>query len=209
MRIFFFFFFFDCFCFCRIFVILRRNSIHQEKKSRCWAGPFINAEGYIYRQLKMSFPRVRWPEAAPEFFCGGHRGGKMRFWGGKNPKICRKWLILTIFSSDWGASGGQSLQGGQMPPCPPWCRHWRWQKRTVIVCCTGLGYYMQGGCVNHRKRFFLLTVMHPLTYTYSQPSISNVKFRKLVYFLRNMKANQILSSIDFHRILKVSCKIYK
>ena len=30
--------------------------------------------------------------AAPEIFCGGHWGGKMCYWGGKNPKICQKRL---------------------------------------------------------------------------------------------------------------------
>ena len=54
------------------------------------------------------------------FFCGGHRGGKMRFWGGKNPKSCRKWLILAIFSSDGeGASGGRASNWGAFPPWPP------------------------------------------------------------------------------------------
>ena len=56
------------------------------------------------------------------FFCGGHWGGKMRFWGGKNQKICRKWLILAIFFF-WlggGQVGGRASDGGgQMPPCPP------------------------------------------------------------------------------------------
>ena len=53
------------------------------------------------------------------FLWGGHRGGKMRFWGGKNPKICWKWLILAIFSFWWGKVGGRSSDWvGQMPPCP-------------------------------------------------------------------------------------------
>ena len=57
------------------------------------------------------------------FFVGGHQGGKMRFWRGKNPKNYRKWLILAIFFSDWGANGGQTRQslgrgGGGMPHAP-------------------------------------------------------------------------------------------
>ena len=64
------------------------------------------------------------PVAAPEFFFlwggGGHRGGKMRFWGGKYPKICRKWLILAIFflltGGKWGA---EPPTGGHLPPMPP------------------------------------------------------------------------------------------
>ena len=55
-----------------------------------------------------------------KFFCGGHRGGKMRFWGGKNPKICRKWLMLAIFFFWRGASGGgaEPPTGGAFPPPP-------------------------------------------------------------------------------------------
>ena len=65
--------------------------------------------------------------ATPEFFCRGHRRGKMWFWGGKNSKFCRKWLIWAIFSSDGG--GGKwgtepPTGGGGMPHAPPpWCRH--------------------------------------------------------------------------------------
>ena len=44
------------------------------------------------------------------FCCGGH-------WGGKNEKICRKWLIFTIFSlwlgSKWGAEPATERQ---IPP---------------------------------------------------------------------------------------------
>ena len=54
------------------------------------------------------------------FFCGGHRGGKMWFWGGKKSKICRKWLILAIFffwlGGKWGA---EPPTGGHLPPMPP------------------------------------------------------------------------------------------
>ena len=59
------------------------------------------------------------PVAAPEFSCvffGGHRGGKMHFWRGK----IQKWLILTIFSSDWGGGkwGTEPLMGGNAPHAP-------------------------------------------------------------------------------------------
>ena len=55
------------------------------------------------------------------FFVGGHRGGKMQFWGGKNPNICQKWLILTIFFLlTGGVSGGaEPPTGGHFPPMPP------------------------------------------------------------------------------------------
>ena len=44
---------------------------------------------------------------------------------GKNPKICRKWLILDIFSSDGGGGvGAEPLTGGNAPYANPWCRHW-------------------------------------------------------------------------------------
>ena len=58
--------------------------------------------------------------AAPEIFVGRHRGGKMRFWRGKNPKICRKWLILAILSSNGGGEWGKSLRlgGGKCPYAP-------------------------------------------------------------------------------------------
>ena len=45
-------------------------------------------------------PLLQWRHK--KFFCGGHRGVKMCIWRGKNQKICQKWLILTIFSSDGG-----------------------------------------------------------------------------------------------------------
>ena len=43
--------------------------------------------------------------------------GKMHFWGGKNPKICWKWLIFAIFFFKWGwgireGSGGTASNGG-------------------------------------------------------------------------------------------------
>ena len=57
-------------------------------------------------------------------FCGGgggHRGGKMRFWGSKNQKICQKWLILAIFPFWLGGGmwGAEPPVGGQMPPMVP------------------------------------------------------------------------------------------
>ena len=91
---------------------------------------------YIFSSFSLTWcPWVRKPAVvAPEFFfffffffCGGHRGGKMWFWGGKNPKICRKWLILAIFFF-WlgGQAGGQSFwRGGANAPMPPWCRPWK------------------------------------------------------------------------------------
>ena len=45
-------------------------------------------------------------------------GAKCISEGGKHLKICQKWLILTIFSSDCRASGGRASKGVQMPPCP-------------------------------------------------------------------------------------------
>ena len=39
----------------------------------------------------------------------------MRFWEGKNPKICQKWLILTIFLGGGGGGGkwrGRASDGG-------------------------------------------------------------------------------------------------
>ena len=57
---------------------------------------------------------------------GGHRGGKMRFWGSKNQKICQKWLILAIFPF-WlgGHVGAEPPMGGgaNAPHGPPWCHH--------------------------------------------------------------------------------------
>ena len=57
----------------------------------------------------------------------GHRGGKIRFWGGKNSKKCRKWLILAIFfllagggvaEPSTGGGGRAFNWGGANPPCP-------------------------------------------------------------------------------------------
>ena len=58
---------------------------------------------------------------APEMFLWGHRGGKKQFWGGKNQKICKKWLILATFSFWLGGMWGQSLRlgGGANAPMPP------------------------------------------------------------------------------------------
>ena len=62
------------------------------------------------------------------FFCGGYWGGKMCYQGGKNPKICQKWLIWAIFFFWWGGGKwGKSLWlGGRECPMPPtpWCCHW-------------------------------------------------------------------------------------
>ena len=52
-----------------------------------------------------------------KIFCGGHRGGKMRIWGGKNVKISWKWLILAVFFFG-GGKWGQSLRL-KCHPCPP------------------------------------------------------------------------------------------
>ena len=61
------------------------------------------------------------PVAAPEIFCGEHRGGKMRFWGGKNPKMA----YFGHFSSDGGQVGGRASDWGENAPHAPtpWCRH--------------------------------------------------------------------------------------
>ena len=64
--------------------------------------------------------------AAPyqKIFSRGHRGGKMHFWGSKNPKNCQKLLIFgTFFYFGWARHvwGEEPPTGGQMPP---WCRHW-------------------------------------------------------------------------------------
>ena len=52
---------------------------------------------------------------------GGHRGGKMQFWGNKNPKICRKRRILAFFSSDGGGGkwGKNLRRGGGICPHAP------------------------------------------------------------------------------------------
>ena len=56
-----------------------------------------------------------------KYFCREHWGDKMRFWGGKNPKICRKWLIFAFFSSNWRESGGRASDRGEgnTPYAPP------------------------------------------------------------------------------------------
>ena len=69
-------------------------------------------------RLQPLFRSYQWRHQ--KFFCGGHRGGKMWFWGGKKSKICRTWLILAIFffwlGSKWG---GQSLRRGAFAPHTP------------------------------------------------------------------------------------------
>ena len=98
------------------------------KKNACknvYQGSIFISEKYAFRVCFKS-PKpfygddIQWRHQ--NFFLGGvHRGGKMRFWGGKYPKICHKWLILAIFSSDrGGASGGkQSLRlRGECPYAP-------------------------------------------------------------------------------------------
>ena len=59
--------------------------------------------------------------AAPyqKIFSRGHRGGKMHFWGSKNPKNCQKLLILALFFLFWlGAAcvGGRASDGGTNAP---------------------------------------------------------------------------------------------
>ena len=86
--------------------------------------------------ILISSKRNQWRHQ--KIFCGGYRGGKMRLWGGKNPKNCPKWLILTIFSSDGGGGkwGGKSLQlgGGANAPSPLDAATERnWYIRTVKI----------------------------------------------------------------------------
>ena len=75
----------------------------------------MRAINYLYTsfilhcsQSKITFRAV----AAPDF-CGGIKGAKMRFCGGKNLKIGWKWLILTIFFFWLGENGGRASD------CPP------------------------------------------------------------------------------------------
>ena len=50
----------------------------------------------------------------------GHWGGKMYFWGGKYPQICKKWLNFAFFF--WW--GGRHVGGKWQEEPPPWCHHW-------------------------------------------------------------------------------------
>ena len=43
----------------------------------------------------------------------------MQFWGGKNPNIFWKWLILDFFSSEGGQVGGRASHWATIAPCPP------------------------------------------------------------------------------------------
>ena len=55
------------------------------------------------------------------FLFVGHQG-EMYFWGGKNPEICRKWMILYfIFPADWKVCvwGGGPPTGGTNASYPP------------------------------------------------------------------------------------------
>ena len=55
----------------------------------------------------------------------GHWGDKMHFWGGKNTKICRKWLILVFFlltGGKWRFRAFDGGGGGECLSCSPWCR---------------------------------------------------------------------------------------
>ena len=70
--------------------------------------------------LLAAFINTILPVAAPEIFCrGGHWGGIMHFWGDKNQKNCRKWLMFAFFSFN-GVRGAEPPTGGK---CPPWCCH--------------------------------------------------------------------------------------
>ena len=54
-----------------------------------------------------------------KIFSRGHRGGKMHFWGSKNPKNCQKLLILALFFfflAGRGMCGGKSLRRGDKCP---------------------------------------------------------------------------------------------
>ena len=74
-------------------------------------------------------PRVAGePVAAPDFFffffffffVGRHRGGKMRFWGGKNSKHCRNgWFWPFFLLIEGQVEGGRASDWGKMPPIPP------------------------------------------------------------------------------------------
>ena len=106
-------------------------------------------DGYSFKMMG-NLKILAMASGGTRIFCGGIEGGKMRFWGGKNPKICRKWLILAFFFllSGGGHRGGQNVilrgqksknlpemtdfghffpseWGGQVgAEGPPWCHHW-------------------------------------------------------------------------------------
>ena len=87
------------------------------EKSWVWFSCPVLWGGHIFS------PPPQWRHQ--KFFRGGESRGKMRYWGGKNPNICQKWLILTIFFF-WlgGQVGGRASDwGGKCPHAPPWCRH--------------------------------------------------------------------------------------
>ena len=94
-------------------------SFHRTDVKR-WSTSVVCSTSFLI-WYKMSYSL----RSIPEFYILAVASrGQMRFWAGKNSKICRKLLILAIFFFWLGASGGRASDWGKMPPCsPPWCRH--------------------------------------------------------------------------------------
>ena len=70
------------------------------------------------------------PVAAPDFFFFFFFVGRGIKWakciseGATFHKFAQNGWFWPFFSSDWGQVGVEPpTGGGQMPPCPPWCRH--------------------------------------------------------------------------------------
>ena len=91
---------------------LKYNRLFQEPLDQYW-GLFV----LIWMHFSCLFT-----VAAPEFFCGGIEEAKYNFEVAKIQKFAeKKWLILAIFSSDWGGGkwGTEPPTGGANDPMPP------------------------------------------------------------------------------------------
>ena len=89
------------------------------KKNACrnaYQGSIFIPEKYVLGCFKSPKPfyedDVQWRH---QNFLWGHRGVKMRFWGGKYPKKLPKMAYFCHFVL---------LTGGGSVPMPPWCRYW-------------------------------------------------------------------------------------
>ena len=80
--------------------------------------PSISFPWTLYVHLQETSSVYQYAVAAPEIFLwGGHRGGKMRFWGGKIQKFAENSLFWPFFLLTGGANAPIPPL---MPPLPIW-----------------------------------------------------------------------------------------
>ena len=135
-------------------------------------------------------------------FCGGHRGGKMRFWWGKNQKICPKLLILAIFSFWWGRQGGAEplTGGGANAPMPPLIPPLGVKPMLLSPSTTSFNQIVDQKGLVYFMSYYVCTVL-VLWLTYQHPDLDGTTPRNYrVLFRLNVVPVNICADCDLMRL---------